>query len=51
MAQDILAAVVFVSSSSYGTVPSLGMLRQDSVRSDVTSNFLNYLIQVIYRSS
>jgi len=32
-----LKALIFVGSSSYGSVPSLGMLRRDSVVSDVMS--------------
>lgn len=52
MAQDILAALIFVSrSSSDGRVPLLSVPKRDGPLCDVTSNFLNYLIQVIYRSS
>lgn len=49
--QDILATFIFVGSSSNSQVPLLGMLKRDGPISDVTSSFLNYLIQVIYRSS
>lgn len=49
--QAILATFIFVGSSGYSQVPLLGMLKRDGPISDATSRFLNYLIQVIYRSS
>jgi hypothetical protein len=39
MAQNIFAALIFVSSNGYSKVSSLGVLKRGSPISDVTSNF------------
>lgn len=51
MAQDILAALIFEGRSGYTKEPLLGLPKRDGSASDVTSNVLNYLIQMIYRSA
>lgn len=51
MAQDILAALIFVGSRGYSKTPLLGVLERGGLLSDVTSDSLNYLIQVLYTSS
>lgn len=51
MAQDILAALIFVGSRGYSKTPLLGVLERGGPLSDVTSDSLNYLIQVLYTSS